>query len=170
MSTKTKANRWIGQLGEMLRGVLRSQSGIATTEFALTAPVFVILALGVMDVGNAVFHKFDLNALARIGAEYGLAHGTDADGIKTTVLNAANRDNSTLSVDSSVFCECQFQETQSCEVSCADGSTIRRYIKVSVAEFYHPLFLPDPDKPETEKYTFFQDLTYLTSDVTLRID
>lgn len=147
-----------------------SRDGIATTEFALTAPIFVILTLGIIDVGNAVFHKFDLNALARIGAEYGVAHSGDADGIRATILNAANRDNTTLEIETEVFCECQYLAAQSCELSCADGSAIRRYIKVSVSEFYLPLFLPDPEKPETENYTFFQDLTKLASQVILRID
>jgi hypothetical protein len=136
----------------------------------MMAPIFVVLTLGVVDVGNGVFHKFDLNALARIGAEYAVSYSTDTEGIKNTVLNAAKRDNSTLSVASEVFCECQYQQVESCSTSCPDGSAIRRYVKVGVSEFYHPLFLPDPEKPETAKYTFFQEITYLASEVILRIE
>ncbi|HYE88912.1 MAG TPA: TadE family protein [Vicinamibacterales bacterium] len=162
--------RCTARLAAALCRAARSRSGVASTEFALMAPVFVVMTLGVIDIGNAVFHKFDLNALARIGAEYGVANSSDSDGIKTVVLNAAKRDNSTLTVESLVFCECEYQQAQSCSVSCADGSTIRKYIKVSVTEFYHPLFLPDPEKPEADKYTFFQEITHLGSEVTLRIE
>lgn len=145
-------------------------AGVATTEFALTAPIFVIMALGVIDVGNAVVHKFDLNAMARIGAEYALAHSTDAEGVKNTVLSAAKRDNSQLTVETTVFCECTYEQVASCETSCPDGETLRRYVKVRVSEFYHPLFLPDPDDPETQQYSFFQEITQLASEVTLRLE
>jgi hypothetical protein len=170
MSMKAMIFRWTDRLAGVLRRAAGARSGVASTEFALMAPVFIVMTLGVVDVGNAVFHKFDLNALARIGAEYGVAHSSDSEGIKTVVLNAAKRDNTTLTVESLVFCECEYQQAQSCSVSCADGSTIRKYVKVSVAEFYQPLFLPDPEKPEIDKYTFFQEITHLGSEVTLRIE
>jgi hypothetical protein len=159
-----------GWLLQALAGAVRSRSGIAATEFALFAPILVVLGLGVIDVGNAVFHKFDLNALARIGAEYAVSNTSDTEGIKNTVFNAAKRDNSTLSVVSEVFCECQYKQVQSCSVSCADGGALKKYVKVSVAEFYSPLFLPDPEKPDSGKYSPFQEITHLASDVTLRIE
>ena len=157
-------------IARALLGLLRSRSGIATVEFGLMAPVFVVMGMGVVDVGNALVHKFDLDSMARIGAEYARANSTDADGVKAVVLAAAKRDNSDLSVETTVFCECAYQTVDSCDTTCPDSDTLRKYVKVSVGEFYNPLFLPNPDHPDTANYTFFQSITHLTADVTLRIE
>jgi len=153
-----------------LGGLWRSRKGVATTEFALTAPIFVVMGLGVIDVGNALVNKFDLHAMARIGAEYALANSTDAAAVKAVVLSAAKRDNSQLSVETTVFCECQYQQVDTCETTCPTEDTLRKYVKVSVSEFYSPLFLPNPEHPETANYTVFQQITHLSADVTLRLE
>ena len=164
------APRRFGHVLKAVRALWRSREGVATTEFALTAPIFVVMGLGVIDVGNALVNKFDLNAMARIGAEYALANSTDPAAVKAVVVNAAKRDNSQLSVETTVFCECQYQKVDTCETTCPADEMLRKYVKVSVSEFYSPLFLPNPEHPETANYTVFQKITHLSADVTLRLE
>ena len=147
-----------------------STVGVAAAEFALISPIFVILTLGVIDVGTAVFERFELKTAARIGAEYALTNLTDTAGITDTVIRATNHASQSISVSVFVFCECNFEETIACTVTCDNGDAPRKFVTVRVTDFYNPVFLPEPDTPEDENYSFFQTLTQLETDVTLRIE
>lgn len=136
----------------------------------MTAPVFVLLSMGVIDIGNAISEKFDMTSWARSGAEYGLTHSGDIQGVRQVVYQTSGRDETNLTVDVAVLCECDYQQGVVCDIACATGDQPRRYIRVAVSSMYNPLFLPKPDKPETDKYTFFQELTLLGATVTLRIE
>ena len=127
------------------------------------------MLLGVIDVGNGLAEKFDLDSAARIGAEYALKNTTDVAGIRDVVLKSTDLDAALVTVESLVFCECGFQQGNACDATCPDNSALQKYVKVSVSTFYNPIFLPKPDQPETDQFTFFQGITLLSSEVTLRI-
>lgn len=146
-----------------------STAGVAATEFALVSPIFVILTLGIIDVGTAVFERFELKTAARVGAEYALTNLTDVDGITDAVVRATNHESQSISVTVFTFCECTFEETFVCTETCDNGETPRKFVTVRVTDFYNPVFLPEPGTPEEEDFTFFQTLTQLETDVTLRI-
>jgi hypothetical protein len=49
--------------------------GQALMEFALVLPVFVVMTMGVVDVGRVIWATTSLNAAAREGARYAIVHG-----------------------------------------------------------------------------------------------
>jgi Flp pilus assembly protein TadG len=50
--------------------------GQALAEFALVAPVFFLLLLGIIEAGRFIFHYEMLNNAARGGARYAIIHGS----------------------------------------------------------------------------------------------
>lgn len=164
----SKVSNYLKPLGMKF---LSESKGVAATEFALVAPVLVILALGVIDVGNAVSENFDLKAAARVGAEFAVANSTDTAGIEAAVRSANNNDSDALSVTTTVFCECSFQSSITCGESCpgTEDTTPRQFVTVSVTDSYNPLFLPD-DEDDEDSYAIFKAITELQAEVTLRIE
>jgi Flp pilus assembly protein TadG len=80
----------VGGISDQIRQFWSSTAGVAATEFALVAPIFIVLTLGVIDVGTAVFERFELKTAARVGAEYALTKLTDVDDITDAVVRATN--------------------------------------------------------------------------------
>ena len=157
------------RLIDRVRRFCSSVGGVAATEFALVSPIFLILTLGVIDVGTAVFERFELKTAARVGAEYALNNLTDIAGIEDAVIRATNHEGQSISVTVFTFCECNFEETFVCTETCENGDAPRKFVTVRVTDFYNPVFLPEPGTPEDENFSFFQALTQLETDVTLRI-
>ncbi len=56
---------------------------------ALVLPVFILLTIGVFDLGRAVWQGSTLAEAARNGARYAITAPTDCTGIKNTVINSA---------------------------------------------------------------------------------
>lgn len=54
----------------------RAERGQALVEFALAAVTFMILVLGVFDVGRAVWNYNTLASAAREGTRYAIVHGS----------------------------------------------------------------------------------------------
>ena len=143
-----------GGIADQIRRFWSSTVGVAATEFALVSPIFVILTLGVIDVGTAVFERFELKTAARVGAEYALTNLTDVDGITDAVVRATNHESQSISVTVFTFCECTFEEPFVCTEICDNGEAPRKFVTVRVVDFYNPVFLPEPDTPEDEDFTF----------------
>lgn len=60
-------------------------SGVAALEFALVAPVIVLLALGIIDLGRAIDRSFELRSAAYAGAQTGLVDPLDDQAIREAV-------------------------------------------------------------------------------------
>lgn len=53
-----------------MRRVRDRQSGVSLVEFVLVAPLLVLMAMGIVDLGRAIGMLINLEAAARAGAEY----------------------------------------------------------------------------------------------------
>ena len=62
------------------------QRGVAAAEFALVAPVLVLLLLGSFDIANAVQTSIHLERAARAGAQYAVANSSDMSAIRDRVI------------------------------------------------------------------------------------
>lgn len=60
------------------RSPMRRTSGQAIAEFALVAPIFLILLFGIIEGGRFVFFYEVLNGATREGARYAIIHGSNA--------------------------------------------------------------------------------------------
>jgi Flp pilus assembly protein TadG len=56
----------------------RGPLGQALAEFALTAPIFFLIMLAIMEAGRYVFYQEMLNSATRAGARYAIVHGSNA--------------------------------------------------------------------------------------------
>ena len=59
----------------MFRRPRGRERGQALMEFAIVLPVFMLMLLGITDVGRAIWATTSLNAAAREGARYAIVHG-----------------------------------------------------------------------------------------------
>ncbi len=66
----------------------RSRDGVAALEFALTAPVLILLMVGAISFGAAYRVKMQVGNAARAGAAYASAHGFSQSGITAAAQNA----------------------------------------------------------------------------------
>jgi hypothetical protein len=63
--------------------------GQAVVEFALIVPVLIMLLLGIMEFGRAVYTSNALANAAREGARYGIINPQDTGGIKAHAVETA---------------------------------------------------------------------------------
>jgi hypothetical protein len=62
---------------DAFRRLLACTRGAAMLEAAMVAPLFLILTVGVTDLGTAMFEKMTVNAAAQSGAVYAVIHAGD---------------------------------------------------------------------------------------------
>lgn len=117
--------------------------GNVVVEYALCAPILLLMMALLFDFGMAVYDSMSLKEAARAGAEYAVSHASDTAGLVQVVSNASGVSPQSLSITSNQFCECADGSSVSCGTKCADGSATETYFKVSVQEPYTTL-LPYP--------------------------
>jgi Flp pilus assembly protein TadG len=141
----------------MLRQLCRSSDGTAAVETAIFAPLFLVMMLGITDLGAGMFVNMTANAAAQAGAAYAAINTNSGcktltaaclSGIETAMNDAAN--NSSFCTGS--VCLASIGE-------CADGSP--KCISVTANYPYTPI-LADP------VYAWGNTQTY-SSTVTIRI-
>ena len=106
----------------MLRCLLKSTEASAAVEAATFAPIFLVMTLGITDLGAGIFVRMQVNAATQAGAAYAVINGSSGSACFTmsatclgnieTVMNDAAGDPS--------FCT-----SATCTASiggCADGS------------------------------------------------
>ena len=120
------------------RQFVRNSVGSVAVETAIFTPVFLVMTLGITDVGAGMFVKMTVNAAAQAGAAYAAINTNSTctsltaaclSGIETAMNNAANN---------SSFCTATV--CLASIAACADGSP--KCISVTANWPYTP-FLPD---------------------------
>ena len=105
---------------------------MALVEFALVAPLLLLMLAGVLDYGMALRTATSVAAAARAGAQYGSsspANAANTAGIQAAASNAAP-DVKNLLVTSSQFCQCPGGGAVSCPGTCTTGQMLI-YVKVT---------------------------------------
>jgi Flp pilus assembly protein TadG len=81
----------------MISSVLRNRTGAAAIEFAIMMPIFLLIVVGVTDLGGMLFTHYQLEQAVAAGAEYAAVNassvnstsgGTLASSIATLIENA----------------------------------------------------------------------------------
>lgn len=132
--------------------------GNAATEFALTLPVLVFMALGAMDFGMAYSTQTGYESAVRAGFEYAFSNSSDLTGIaKRVTANIADTGSLDSGYPSAVEeCECADGTVKSCTGSntCSDGTSPNHYVKITVQGSYKVLFdWPFIDSTQPIKYS-----------------
>jgi len=118
-----------------------AQSGIAAVEFALIAPIMMVLLLGLLDYGIAAYHSMELESAARSGAQYARLDSSNTALVVTTVKNSTLLDTTKLTVNVTEFCECSDGSSVVCGTTCGVGN-VRKYMQINASYAHTPLFIP----------------------------
>jgi len=118
-------------------------SGSVTAEFALVAPIIILLATGIADFGMLASSSTALAAAVRIGAEYARSHPTDTAGIQASMQNSMSfTPTLTFPASFSQSCECDNQTSIACSESCATNGRPgpnRVFITISASQTFAPV-------------------------------
>ncbi len=124
----------------------RDDRGVAILELALVAPLLILLAIGIIEIGLYTRVSIEVGNAARAGVQYG-AQGTttsiDSPGIASAAALDAN-EVSTLGVTSTTFCTCG--ATPGTHVAlctptpaCATGDHLAHFVSVTTSKKFTPL-------------------------------
>lgn len=135
-----------GRLGRL------GHRGSVAAEFALIAPIVIIIVAGTADFGVLAARSAGLAATARIGAEYARLHPVDTAGIQNSMQSAMSflpALNFPASFPRS--CECDDETPIACAQSCRTlgrPGPNRVFITISASQAFMPL-VPWPGIPAT---------------------
>ncbi|MCK5166026.1 MAG: pilus assembly protein [Rhodospirillaceae bacterium] len=146
------------KIAPLVRKFSRAEDGVSAVEMALVAPVLMIIFMGLIDYGIAVFSKMELTSSVRSGAQYALvkseiksagaaaiaASAANMAAIQTTIIDSSNLNPAKLVVPLPYkTCECSNGDLDAtCTITCPSG-TLRHYVVISATYTYVPYFLPN---------------------------
>jgi Flp pilus assembly protein TadG len=123
--------------------LVRSQAGVALVEFALLAPVFILLFMGIVELGRFCTYAILAQAAARAGANYGaqnLTTAADLTGINTWATGDAQYLPTPIAVTYKDLCSVNGAlPPTTCTVSATSApvNTVY-YVQVTVNATYQP--------------------------------
>lgn len=126
----------------------------SSVEFALTAPIVLMLGVGAFDYGRAYVEKVRMTGAARAGAQLAIYQANDwtnTSGMERTALEEyaggvlTDGEAAALPVSAAAtnFCACTNGPTEICGGTCADGSDPGRFVRLTLTGSV-PLTLPYP--------------------------
>jgi Flp pilus assembly protein TadG len=136
-------------LGSTAKRAWRARNGVAAIEFALAAPVFLVLLTGLVELGFGLYQAMEVQDAAEAGALYAAKHGWDPAGISDAVVSATGVAGVTASPAPSTFCGCPDAAgiaTTLCTATCVGGAPPGQYVQVNAA-VPHQTILPYPALP-----------------------
>jgi hypothetical protein len=140
---------WSRQGGE-IAWECRNDNGSVAAEFALMAPIIVLIAVGIADFGMLATRSSGLAATARIGAEYARTYPNDPSGIQNGMQSAMSfKPALTFPASFPWSCECDDKTPIACSRSCATvgrPGPNRVFIRITASQPFTPL-VPWPGIP-----------------------
>jgi Flp pilus assembly protein TadG len=119
------------------------EGGGVSTEFAIVAPIIILVATGIIDFGMLASELTALTATIRIGAGYARAYPMDAVGIQAAMQNAMQFTPAlTFPASFPQSCECGDNTSISCSESCASvgrPGPNRMFMTVTASRTFVPL-------------------------------
>ncbi|HTY69287.1 MAG TPA: TadE/TadG family type IV pilus assembly protein [Alphaproteobacteria bacterium] len=123
------------------RSLLRQCGGNAALELAFLAPPLMLLAVGTVDYGLAMYNQIEVQNAAQAGAEYVLKHGYSVAGISGAVTSATPLTVSATPAPTQT-CGCPSGTSitpATCGTSCPSGLTAGTYVTVNAQATYTTL-------------------------------
>lgn len=120
--------------------MLRHQHGQSLVEFALILPLFVLIVIGVFDLGRAFFGSITITNAAREGARFGTLHATDPQGVCNATLSEASSSGIVLSY-TDVTITCSAQSTCLSSGTPSAGCNRNQPLRITVSYLYTDMVL-----------------------------
>ncbi len=124
----------INRTGSKRRSRRRGEAGTAAVEFGLFLPLFVILLVGLVEIGFAMFGSMQVYSAVEAGALYASRNGWNAAGISSAVVNSTNVSGVAASPAPTQFCGCPALSgitVATCGTTCAGGDAVSQYIRIN---------------------------------------
>lgn len=136
-----------------LRRIAKDRGGNTLVEFALAAPVVVLMVVGAYDHGGAYVESLRLTGAARAGAQEALYDPNDwqnADRLRRAALedhaghalSDAQMSSYPVSATANMFCACADGSTVACSTQCS-GTAPHRLVRMTLSTS-HDVILPYP--------------------------
>jgi len=131
-------------------GGIRRRSGGSAIEFAILAPLLLIILTGVVELGMAAYQAMQAQTAVEAGILYAIQNGvTSPTAIGIAVTNATGTPGLTATPTPLVFCGCPsytagvgvVSQGANCTTVCGDGSKPGTYVTVSAA-LSHSTIMP----------------------------
>ena len=74
-----------GRLRRFIAGNGDGVRGMAAIEFSIVAPLMVLMLVGTVDAGSAIYRKMQVQAGVHAGTRYAMVNGFNATGITTAI-------------------------------------------------------------------------------------
>jgi len=116
----------------MLRRLIESRDGAAGVEFALLAPMLILLFAGLVDVSRLISQTMQVRAAAQAGADWAQRNGWDAAGVQTAVVNATTLKSVTATPAPTLIraCVSAGQITPTTAATCSAGTPPGEFVSV----------------------------------------
>jgi Flp pilus assembly protein TadG len=115
-----------------LRRFARNRCGGPAVEFALTAPILVLLIMGIITIGFEVEARIQVREAVRAGAHAVMAGEDDPAVIRQIVLNALERSSDDYAADVRRESRCG-STVVNMEGACASGEASQQYFIIDLA-------------------------------------
>ena len=123
---------------DLIHRLFASRRGISALEFALVAPVLILIFGGLVDVGRAWYDSMSMSMAARSAVEYARNNPRNTTGIQLTAVKSGGVVEGT-SVETSLSCSCQDGSRVVCTGMCPSSEVPFVYITVVVSGAFEPL-------------------------------
>jgi hypothetical protein len=120
-----------------VRRFLSSRRGSIAVEAAMAVPFFLMLVLGIVDIGRAALVQYGLRQAARNGAAFASVRTADDAAIKSAAAAAAGVPAHLVKV--ARWTECGSTRIEGLH-GCADQHRAARFLEVRVSGGYQPTF------------------------------
>lgn len=149
--------------------MIRDSRGVAAVEFALIAPMLLIILAGLVDYGMYAHQQMQVQELSRRAAEYVVQGGQESN-VQADIINTsdfyntpdANR-TSLPQFSGTIACECAngiASTDPTCKTPCpTDGDYLRSYYEAKVTATYTPI-IPWTGLSSTITLTGYSRLQY----------
>jgi Flp pilus assembly protein TadG len=125
-----------------LRRFAQDQRGVSAIEFALTVPVLLISLLGVVDIGNVVYQRADMESALRAGVQYFMNGGDDLSKAEQVVNESWTTKPQGVVVTADKFCLCG-TALHACTTLCGDGSYPDAFNRINASATFPGILMDD---------------------------
>src|SRR6516165_2344597 len=112
---------------------------VTAVEFALIAPILVLMAISIADLGFGLYRAMQVQNAAQTGAEYAMAHGYDSTAISNAVVSGTTFTAIGATPAPSQYCGCATNTGVTaavCTALCPSGAVPGHYVQVSAQATY----------------------------------
>jgi Flp pilus assembly protein TadG len=131
----------------LLHQFAADERGVSAIEFALTVPVLLISLLGVVDIGNVVYKRSDMESALRAGIQYFMNGGDDLSIAEDVVNNSWTTKPDGVYIVAEKLCTCSAIE-HACNALCDDGTYPVSYKRLRATATFPGILMDDAYETE----------------------